>query len=97
MACRGLAEKVTLEQRPEGGEGGGSQIAVLGHSRSGGRHGKCKGLVTGLCLAHEGNHEGAGVAGSREGGSEGKSRDKNRKRKSIDHKRSGRASQMAQW
>ena len=66
MTCRGLAEKVTLEQRPEGGEGRGSQTAILGHSSPGRRHGKCKGLVAGLCLAHEGNHEGAGVAGGRE-------------------------------
>ena len=29
--------------------------------------------------------------------SEGKNRDKSRKRRSIDHKSSGRASQMAQW
>ena len=66
MTHRGLAEKVTLEQRPEGGDGQGSQIAILGHSSPGRRHGKCKGLVAGLYLAHEGNHEGAGVAGGRE-------------------------------
>ena len=90
VACKGLAERVTFEQRPEGGEAGGSKLAISGDSSLGRGHGKCKGPVAGLWLARGRKHEKAGVAGESEGE---RGEDESRKGRNTGHKRPGRSEQ----
>ena len=71
-------------------EGGGSKLAILGDSSLGRGHGKCKGPVAGLWLAHGRKHEEAGVAGESEGE---RGEDESRKGTNTGRKRPGRSEQ----